>query len=71
MHIDDTALAHLLAIENPAVSDGQRYLLSAGTWSFEKMILVLREKFPERKDKIIEGLYHKLHPACARDTIKE
>jgi len=51
----DVARAHVLAIQQADKANGERYLLSAGPYSFQNAADILRENFPERKDIIAEG----------------
>ena len=53
--VTDVALAHVRAIEKGDKSDGQRYVLSSGTFTFQEAVDILRENFPERQNVIAKG----------------
>lgn len=53
--VTDVALAHVRAIENGEKSDGQRYVLSSGGFTFQEAVDILRENFPERQNIIAKG----------------
>jgi nucleoside-diphosphate-sugar epimerase len=53
--VTDVALAHVRAVEKGDKSDGQRYLLSSGTFTFQQTVDILRENFPERQNVIAKG----------------
>ncbi|KAG2175962.1 hypothetical protein INT44_000440 [Umbelopsis vinacea] len=53
--VTDVALAHVRAVERVDKSDGQRYLLSSGGFSFQEVVDILREAFPERQNIIAKG----------------
>ncbi|KAJ3285992.1 methylglyoxal reductase (NADPH-dependent) gre2 [Rhizoclosmatium sp. JEL0117] len=46
--VRDVARAHVLAITNPKAS-GQRFIISSGPFTHEKLVQILEEKFPEHK----------------------
>jgi nucleoside-diphosphate-sugar epimerase len=52
--VRDVALAHILAMTTPAAS-GKRVILVSGQISPQLVINVIRQNFPELKDRIIEG----------------
>ncbi|KAI9288345.1 hypothetical protein BC943DRAFT_316310 [Umbelopsis sp. AD052] len=53
--IVDVARASILIIEKNDVSDGQRYLLNAGPYSFQQIVDIMRKNFPERQSIIVKG----------------
>lgn len=53
--IADVARASVLIVEKNDVSDGQRYLLNAGSYSFQQIVDILRKNYPERQSIIVEG----------------
>lgn len=52
--VRDVGEAHVRAYENPA-SAGQRYLCTAGRYTFQQICNVLRKDFPERRHLTPEG----------------
>jgi nucleoside-diphosphate-sugar epimerase len=48
------AHAHLRAYQAEAAAN-QRYLIAGGAYSFQKIVDVIREKFPELHDKVPVG----------------
>ncbi|GAB5587557.1 hypothetical protein Unana1_02457 [Umbelopsis nana] len=61
--VTDVAQAHVKAAEAGAASDGQRYILNNGTFSFQEVIDIFRKEYPERRQIIVEGTPGKYHPA--------
>jgi nucleoside-diphosphate-sugar epimerase len=55
VHVTDVARAHLLVIRNADKTDGERYVLNAGKYSFQRVVDILREHFPERRNVIAKG----------------
>ena len=55
VNIADVAHATLLIVEKSDISDGQRYILNAGTYSFQEIADILRKNFPERQSIIVKG----------------
>lgn len=55
VNIADVAHATLLIVEKNDISDGQRYILNAGTYSFQEIADILRKNFPERQSIIVKG----------------
>ncbi|KAJ2958464.1 hypothetical protein NQZ79_g5905 [Umbelopsis isabellina] len=55
VNVTDVARAHLLVIQNAAKTDGQRYVVNAGSFSFQEVVDILRETFPEREHVITKG----------------
>lgn len=53
--VRDVARIHIRALEKGDVSDGQRFLCSSGAFTWQMVVDILRRRFPERKDKIVEG----------------
>jgi nucleoside-diphosphate-sugar epimerase len=53
--IADVARASVRVVEKNDVSDGQRYLLNAGSYSFQQIVDILRKNYPERQTIIVEG----------------
>ncbi|KAH8549332.1 putative cinnamoyl-CoA reductase [Umbelopsis sp. PMI_123] len=51
----NVAAAHVRAVERPDKSNGQRYMLSGGTYNFQAVADILREQFPERQNIIAKG----------------
>ncbi|KAK9455155.1 hypothetical protein V1511DRAFT_499613 [Dipodascopsis uninucleata] len=49
--VRNVAEAHVFALEKPA-SDNQRYFVTAGTFNYNDIVKIIREKFPEIKDKV-------------------
>lgn len=52
--VRDVALAHKLAYYKPEAG-GQRYLTTLGRFSFQKICDILREEFPELRDRVPIG----------------
>jgi len=52
--VRDVALAHVKAIETEEAG-GNRYLTVGGMFGFQQVANILREAYPDRKDKIPEG----------------
>ncbi|GAB5585111.1 methylglyoxal reductase (NADPH-dependent) gre2 [Umbelopsis nana] len=61
--VTDVAQAHVKAAEAGAASDGQRYILNNGPFSFQEVIDILRKEYPERRQIIVEGTPGKYSPA--------
>jgi nucleoside-diphosphate-sugar epimerase len=55
VNVTDVGLAHVRAVERVDKSDGQRYLLNSGPFSFQESVDILRESFPERQNIIAKG----------------
>lgn len=53
--VEDTALAHVRAIERGSETNGKRFILCAGTYDSQQIVDILRKHYPERKDIIPEG----------------
>jgi nucleoside-diphosphate-sugar epimerase len=53
--VRDVAAAHVWAIGNPAVSDGQRYIVAAGLGPPQAIADLLRDTYPERSASIPLG----------------
>ncbi|KAH0563071.1 hypothetical protein GP486_002365 [Trichoglossum hirsutum] len=53
--VRDVAAAHVWAIENPAASDGQRYIVAAGLGPPQAIADLIREVYPERGPSIPLG----------------
>ncbi|KAI9759970.1 MAG: hypothetical protein M1840_002758 [Geoglossum simile] len=53
--VRDVATAHIWALEHPSVSDGHRYIASAGLAPPQAIADVLREIYPNRRDIIPLG----------------
>ncbi|CAO3694408.1 unnamed protein product [Umbelopsis ramanniana] len=53
--IADVARASVLIVEKSDVSDGQRYLLNAGSYSFQHIVDILHKNYPEQQSIIVEG----------------
>lgn len=51
----DVAKAHLKAAEGGDKTDGQRYILNARGFSFQEVVDIFRQAYPERKDIIAKG----------------
>ncbi|CAO3671509.1 unnamed protein product [Umbelopsis ramanniana] len=68
--VTDVALAHVRAIEKGEKSDGQRYVLSSGTFTFQEAVDILRENFPERQNVIAKGQPGKKEQANRFDNSK-
>jgi nucleoside-diphosphate-sugar epimerase len=52
--VRDVAQAHLRAYEK-AEAAGQRYFITSGNFTYQKVCDIIREKFPELKDRVPEG----------------
>ncbi len=52
--VRDVALAHKLAYEQPQAA-GQRYFVTAGTFSFQMICDILRKELPELRDRVPKG----------------
>jgi len=55
VNLVDVARAHVLAVEKAAIADGQRYLTTAGSFSNQEILDILRKAYPERQDIIAKG----------------
>ncbi|KAG2177506.1 hypothetical protein INT44_008017 [Umbelopsis vinacea] len=55
VNVTDVALAHVRAIERADKSDGQRYILSSGSFTLQQAADILREAYPERQNIIAKG----------------
>jgi nucleoside-diphosphate-sugar epimerase len=55
VNVADVTHATLLIVEKNDISDGQRYILNAGTYSFQEIADILRKNFPERESIIVKG----------------
>ncbi|KAI8574943.1 hypothetical protein K450DRAFT_154599, partial [Umbelopsis ramanniana AG] len=55
VNVADVARASVMIVEKNNITDGQRYILNAGTYSFQEIVDILRKNFPERQDIIVEG----------------
>ncbi|KAI9285103.1 dihydrokaempferol 4-reductase [Umbelopsis sp. AD052] len=53
--VEDVALAHVRAIEIGSETNGERFILAAGTYDPQQIVDILRRHYPERKDIIPEG----------------
>jgi nucleoside-diphosphate-sugar epimerase len=53
--VADVALAHVRAIEKGSETNGERFIASAGSFSYQEQVDILRKHYPERKDIIVEG----------------
>lgn len=51
----DVALAHVRAIERGSETNGERFIVAAGSYSLQEEVDILRKHYPERKDIIVEG----------------
>lgn len=65
--VRDVARAHVLALTNPK-SSNQRHLLASSLVSPQLIINIIRENFPELKDRIIEGNPDQLLPKGVQPT---
>jgi nucleoside-diphosphate-sugar epimerase len=54
--VKDVAEAHVKAAEGGAATDGKRYILSNGAYSFQEVIDIFRKHHPERNNIIVEGI---------------
>jgi nucleoside-diphosphate-sugar epimerase len=52
--VRDLAQAHLLAYESEKAAN-ERYLITNGPYTYQMFIDIIREKFPDLKDKVPEG----------------
>lgn len=52
--VRDVALAHLRAFEIPEAG-GQRFAVSLGNFTYQQVCDIIRERFPELKEKVPEG----------------
>ncbi|KAI9286175.1 hypothetical protein BC943DRAFT_359352 [Umbelopsis sp. AD052] len=55
VNVADVARASVLIVEKNDITDGQRYILNAGPYSFQQIVDIMRENFPERQDIIVKG----------------
>lgn len=55
VHVNDAARAHALVTQHPDKTDGERYILSAGEFSYQQAVDIMREKYPGRQDTIVKG----------------
>jgi NADPH-dependent methylglyoxal reductase len=55
VHVVDVAVAHVRAIERGAETNGERYIITGGSYSLQEQVDILRKHYPERKDIIVEG----------------
>ncbi|KAJ2963988.1 hypothetical protein NQZ79_g1162 [Umbelopsis isabellina] len=55
VHVVDVARAHVLVTQHLDITNGERYILSAGAFSFQEAVDIMREKYPERQNIIIKG----------------
>ena len=53
--VRDVAKLHIWAMENPEVANRQRYIAVAGQGNPQKVIDILRKRYPERQDRILLG----------------
>ncbi|ORX56791.1 NAD(P)-binding protein [Hesseltinella vesiculosa] len=54
--VTDVARAHVLAVEQGEKANGQRYIASAGTFDFQRIVDYLREAYPAKQSTIAEGI---------------
>lgn len=52
--VRDVATAHLKAYEVPEASN-QRFAVTSGNFTYQRVCDIIREKFPDLKDKVPEG----------------
>lgn len=55
VNVVDVARAHVLAIEKTSKADGERYITSAGAFTYQEVVDILRRLYPERQDIIAVG----------------
>ncbi|KAG2180185.1 hypothetical protein INT43_003974 [Umbelopsis isabellina] len=55
VNVVDVARAHVLAVENASKADGERYITSAGAFTYQEVVDILRRVYPERQDIIAVG----------------
>jgi nucleoside-diphosphate-sugar epimerase len=60
--VEDVALAHVRAIERGSDTNGERFILSAGTYDPQQIVDILRKHYPERKEIIPQGTPGKYQP---------
>lgn len=59
--VRDVATAHLKAYKTPEASN-QRFAVTLGNFTYQRVCDIIREKFPELKDKVPEGTPGEAYP---------
>lgn len=69
--VRDVAEAHLRAYERPEAG-GQRYAITGGNFFYQQVCLILREEYPELKDKVpdAEGFVAPPAPKLSNEKAK-
>jgi nucleoside-diphosphate-sugar epimerase len=55
VNVDDVGLAHVSAIERGSETNGEKFILISKSYSLQEVVDILRKRYPERKDIIVEG----------------
>jgi nucleoside-diphosphate-sugar epimerase len=55
VHIADVGRAHVLATKNLDKANGERYIVSAGSFNFQEAVDIMRENYPDRQHIITNG----------------
>jgi NADPH-dependent methylglyoxal reductase len=53
--VRDVAVIHVRALQKGKVSDGKRLIASAGPWTHQMIVDIIRKRFPETRDRIPIG----------------